>query len=361
MHNIDTIHVMKLSGFVIYSVAFVIFLTPFFLLPSDLVHAQSMPSGTSALTLSASSNNPVPGQTVTITLASYSFNIDSATIIWSFDGNQVQKGIGLTTLDVKAPSLGIKKTIDVNVITTNGQHYNSSIVIGSGSIDTIIETDGYTPPFFNGKIPFVVQNTVKIIALPHLSNTSGKEYDPTSLIYQWKKDDGTVFQDQSGYGKQSLSLTGDIIPRPYNIIVTASTRDGSAQGQSLIQVSPTSPSITFYNNDPLYGPYFNRATTGTLHIGSQKEAKIFASLFGFNFSNDISKVLTLDWMINGSSHPELANNSSIVLRSPDGVAGTANVELNAQGIDNILQGGDASFNVNFDAVSSVSSSTPVTL
>ncbi len=353
---------MKFFSFVIFNLGFGVLLTSFFLLPTSISHAQSLPVDLRTVNLTASSENPSPGQTLTITAASYSFDINASTIIWTVNGKQVQKGIGVTTLNVVAPALGKKTAVTVTAVTTDGSRFTNTLDLGSGSIDMIIETDGYTPPFFKGKIPFVFQNNVTVIAVPHLVNSAGKEYDPTTLLYQWKKDNGIVLQDQSGYGKQAITLKGELVPRPYYLIVTASTRDGAAQAQSIIQIAPTSPSINFYLDDSLYGPLLNRAITGPLHIGSQKETSAFASLFGFNFSNTIANDLTLDWMINGIEHPELASNKSIVLRAPDGVSGNSHLELGVRGINNILQEADNNFNVTFDATSNSSNTTvPINL
>ncbi len=352
---------MKFSRFVNYKHFFSILYFALALLVTTSTQAQVMPPNATAIVLTPSTNNPVPGRVVTIKAESFTFDIDSATVIWSVNGKEVQKGIGLVTLDVKAPVLGKKTTISVTAVTTKGIRYTSSIPIGSGSMDLIIETDGYTPPFFKGKTPLVFQNTVTVIAVPHLANASGVEYDPASLVYQWKKDDGTVLQDQSGYGKQSVSLKGGIVPRPYYLIVTASTRDGSAQAQSLIDINATSPSVVFYKNDPQYGPFFNTAVLGSLKIGSQKEIQAFASLFGFNFSKNIANDLTLDWSINNIEHPELASSKSIILRAPDGDSGTSHIELDVRGVNNILQGGGNDFDISFSKTSSAIDASPINL
>jgi hypothetical protein len=320
-----------------------------------------MPGVGSPLSLSSSATNPTPGQPVTITAVSYSFDLDSATIIWSVDGKEVAKGIGQTTFKIQAPQLGKKDEVETAAITPDGSEYDASIVIGSGSIDLIVESDGYAPPFFKGKTPLAFQNTATIIAIPHLADSSGKEYDPSTLIYTWKKDDGTVMQNQSGYGKQSISLPGEIIPKPYAVDLTVRDRAGTAQAQSIIQISPTSPSIQFYNDDPLYGPLFNRALGNSLRIGSQKQAGIFAALFSFNFSpKDIARDLDLNWLINGTAHSELASNQSITVRTPEGVAGTSEIELDARGITSILQGASRDVTISFDTTGSTASSTPVT-
>ena len=359
MHNIDTIYLMKLTRFVNFTFLFVVSITTLGFSTANISHAQGVPATGNTITLTASTNNPLPGQIVTITAASYTFNINGATITWSTGGKQLQKGIGLITYKATAPALGKKNTIDVTATTPDGGTYKNSLVLESGSIDLIMENDGYTPPFFKGKIPLVFQNTATVIAIAHLANSSGKEYDPATLIYNWKKDDGTVLGDQSGYGKQSISIKGSIIPRPYYLIVTASTRDNSAQAQSKIQIVPTSPFITFYVNDPLYGPLFNNAIDGSYHIGSQNELNVFASLFGFN----ISKLGTdpgLNWMINNLEHPELSTSQSITLRAPGGTAGNSNIDLGVKSNKNLLQSAELSFDVSFDASDSTAQSNPVT-
>jgi hypothetical protein len=337
-----------------------IFLT-FCLIFTISTHAQGIPTNITGITITSSTDNPVPGQTVTVTAASYSFDIESATIIWTVDGKQVQKGVGLRKLETQAPTLGKKKTIGVDAVLPDGNHFKNTMTLGSGSMDLIVETDGYTPPFFKGKTPLAFQNNITIIAIPHLANSSGKEYDPASLIYQWKKDDGTILQDQSGYGKQSITLKGNIVPRPYYLIVTANSRDGTAQAQSLIQINPTTPSIVFYPDDPLYGPMFNSAINGTLNISTQRETRAFASLFGFNFSpSNIANDLSLSWIINNIKHDELSGSQSVTLRAPSGVSGSSQVYLNVRGVNNILQGSSNGFNVSFDASNSSTQSAPVT-
>jgi hypothetical protein len=338
-----------------------VLIASFFLLsPISSVSAQGIPGGATSITITASTDNPTPGQIVTITAVSYSFDINSATVIWTVDSKQVQKGIGMNAYDVKAPTLGKKTTVTVSAVTPDGVHYANSLTLGSGSVDMIIETDGYTPPFFRGKTPLVFQNTLTVIALPHIANTKGVEYDPASLIYQWKKDDGTVIQDQSGYGKQSISIKGNIVPRPYYLIVTASTRDGSGQAQGLIQITATSPGIVFYKTDPLYGPLWNTALGTTFHIGSQKEATVFAGLFGFTFSKNIARDLSLSWMINNIEHTELSANTSVSLRTPPGASGTSRISLDVRGVDNILQQASGGLTASFDESSATGSSTPIT-
>ncbi len=311
-------------------------------------HAQAIPTGQGGLDLTASSDNPIPGQVVTITAKSYSTDINSAKITWSVNGKAVQSGIGVTSLDVNAPPLGSKLNVVVSAVTNNGAPFSNSIVIGSGSVDMILENDGYVPPLFLGKISASYQNSVKVIAVPHIADSSGVEYDPKTLVYQWKKNNVAI-ENGSGYGKQSIVIPGDIIPRAYTISVTAAPRSNAAQAFGIISVDPQSPSIKFYRSDALYGPLFNQAITDTVRLGTQKETSILAVPFGFNKPIGNVGSLSLSWLINGIEHPELASYESIVIRAPEGSGGSSNIELNVKNTKQILQGAQAGFSAQFNS------------
>ncbi len=226
---------------------------------------------------------------------------------------------------------------------------NNSITIGSGSIDMILEPDGYVPPFFTGKVPVAYQNSVKIVAVPHLANSAGVEYDPQTLVYQWQEND-SVLQDQSGYGKQSIVIPGNIVPRPYNITVTVSARDGSAQGMGITSVTPGAlGNMAFYDNDPLYGPLYNHALGSTVYVGAQRELGVLAVPYGFNLPSSGIGGLTWSWLVNGTEHPELAGNDIVTLRAPEGSSGSSDIETDVTNSQKILQQGNAALSVLFSA------------
>jgi hypothetical protein len=76
------------------------FLLFFLIFFSFNVQAQGVPVAGGGIDLSASSDSPVPGQKVTITARSYSIDINSANITWTSGGKVLQKGVGLTSLEI---------------------------------------------------------------------------------------------------------------------------------------------------------------------------------------------------------------------------------------------------------------------
>ena len=313
---------------------------------SSATYAQGIPGAVGGLELSASTNNPAPGQVVTVTAKSYGADISGATISWKVNGKTVQTGAGSVALQIQAPALGKSEEIGATATLANGTVLQNTITISSGSVDMIIEASGYVPPLFLGKLSPSYQNTVSVVAVPHIANASGVEYDPSTLIYLWKKN-GQVLQDQSGYGKQSLTVDGDVVPRPYSVSVSVSSRDGAAQAQGTTEVTLQAPTISFYVSDPLYGTLFNQAVNGTVRIGAQKESSVLAVPFGFDRPSDGLGGLSLDWQVNSQSRPELSSSDSVVLRAPGEAAGSSQIGLQIRNSKSILQGADAGFTVMF--------------
>ncbi len=318
----------------------VVFLSYFFVFSS--AHAQI--SVTGGLELSPSTDNPVPGQTVTITARSYTIDINAAKVTWVVDGKVVRSATGATSLEVIAPILGKKMSIEVTAVNTDGTVIKNSFTLGSGFVDLVFETDGYTPPFFRGKLSPVYQNTIKIAAIAHVANSAGIEYDPSSLVYQWKKN-GRVIEDQSGYGKQYVLIAGDVVPRPYDISVTVWPRDNSASAVAYASVQSGTPSIGFYVDDATYGPLFNRSITNTVYVGQQKEVTVFGVPFGFNAVD--TPETEWNWGINNLKRDTLSSKKSVILRAPEGSSGTSQVRLNIGSTERILQGATSGFSVIF--------------
>lgn len=299
-----------------------------------------------AIELDLSVENPTPGQEIVITARSYSLDINASTVTWTINGQQVQKGIGLTQYTFKAPALGKKTTIGVSAVSSGGKSAYGSVSINSGSVDLIVETDGYVPPFFKGKLPIVYQNSIKIIAIPHLARADGTLYDPKTLVYKWQKGSET-FETESGYGKQSISFVGEIVPREFTINVTVYNREGTISTSGYMPITFTSPSISFYVNDPLYGPLYNKAIRENLSIGKEGEVRVISAPFGFSKNNFN---LQYDWEINGENDPNLAQSESVIFRAPtNSDGGVSAIDLTVTNIKSMLQNARMSMRAMYDS------------
>ncbi len=340
------------------SLAIALLAASYFLLPISGAHAQGVPSNSGGLTISSSVANPRPGQSVTLTASSYTIDLGAASISWTAGGKILGKGTGLSKISVQAPDAGKKLTVNVTAVSPGGISIASSITLASGAVDMIVEPAGYVHPFFRGKTPVAYQNKVKIIAIPHLSNSSGVEYDPANLVYKWEQG-SSVLQDQSGYGRQSVVIAGSMVPRPYLVTVTVTTRDGASVGSGSVSVAQESPTVTLYRNDLLYGPLFNYALGSQLYLGTKREAGVLAVPYGFNVPATRGGNLAYSWLINGAQHPELSANRSITARAPDDKPGSSNIRLTISNTEDILQEAGASLSVTWNAAGAQSQSNAV--
>lgn len=302
------------------------------------VRAQ-VPSSIDGMEISVSPANPAPGQHVSIKVESYVTDLNAAAIVWIVDGKNYAKGTGMQTLEVSAPQIGKSLTIVAVIMTTEGKEVKKSVTIKSGGVELVWESGGYVPPFYKGKATFAYENPIRITAMPHLAGANGSELDPRSLVYKWKKN-SKVVQDQSGYGKQTLSIQEDI-PTPFDIEVEVGTSNGSEKGEASINLEPGDPSISFYEEDPLYGVLYNKAILNKISL-TNPELSIRAVPYTFN-----TKGLKYLWSINNLEKPDLSTNQSVTLRPKGDATGNSDLSLEIRNMNDILQGAKNAIGVSF--------------
>ncbi len=296
--------------------------------------------------LKLSNDSPTPGQNITVTAESYVSDLNSSNITWKVNGVAFQKGVGVTSIVVQAPSLGKNLTINITAVTPEGKTMTNNVTLTSGNVDLILESQGYTPPFFAGKIPLAYQNTYRIVAVPHLADASGKEYDPQTLEYQWTKD-SRVVQDQSGYGKQVFTWKDEVVPRQRIVDLKVFTRDGKEQAEKFIAIEAGAPSIAFYKDDSVYGTFFNTAVSGNLGLGKGGEVSVLAVPFGFNKPAGSLGDLSFSWLLNSVEQDSLSANQSITLRAPSDQSGSSDIQLTVTNTQDFLEKAAAGFSANF--------------
>jgi len=294
------------------------------------------------VTIELGNENPAPGQNVEVTIESFSFDLNAAAVVWTVNGKVYAQGVGIKSISLKAPPIGSKTTVVANVKAAGVTEISKSIVFGSGNVDIVWEVDGYTPPFFQGRLPYSYQNSVKLIAIPHISSGGAKEIDPKTLVYSWKLG-GKYIEGGQGYGKQSVVVRSDIIPKPLEISVDVSNREQTVHTAGSINLAPSEPSVSFYEEDSLYGILFNKAIGESITM-KNSEMKIIAIPYGFNLNASKD---TYTWSINNIEQTDLAKNRSIVVRTKGDMDGTALINMNLRSESNILQGAAGSFVVYF--------------
>ncbi len=303
-----------------------------------------IPASVDGTTIDTNVDSPRPGQSVEVFVESFGLDLNASSIVWLVDGKNTGQGIGLKKILVTMPEIGVALNIKAIIKTPQGKEVQKSLVLKSGSVDIIWEPKGYVPPFFKGKLPLVYQNSVHVAAIPHLSKDGSAEIDPKTLVYQWKLD-GKYVPDGQGYGKQSIDIQLDSIPKPLELEVEVYTREQSQNTSASISIEPVEPFLFFYEDNPLYGILFNKILTGRVSLKNE-EMRVRAVPFGFNMDlkNDSNNYA---WSINNVDQPNLLKNQSITIRTKGEAEGSSNISLDIRNQGAILQGARGQFTVYF--------------
>ncbi len=294
------------------------------------------------VTIDTSNENPKPGQNVDIFIESYLFDLNSSSIVWTVNGKVSDKGIGIKKISVPAPKIGTQIDVSVDIKGSDGREVKKAISIRSGYVDLVWESDGYVPPFYKGKAPFSYQNNVRITAIPHLAKNSGTEVDPRTLVYTWKLG-GKYIDNGQGYGKQSVVIEYGDIPKTLEITVDVINREQTLHTVGSMNLTPSEPSLLFYEEDSLYGIYYNKVLPDKFNL-KNVEAKILAIPYGFNLNN---QEIDYTWSINNIEQSDLIKNRSIIIRTKGDTSGSSNLFLDIRNQDRILQGARGNFTINF--------------
>ncbi|HEX7651271.1 MAG TPA: hypothetical protein VF439_00955 [Candidatus Paceibacterota bacterium] len=268
------------------------FLSPFIgisLLIAPLA-AGAQTLGADPLTLDASPAYPHPYETVTITPSSSILNLSASTLTYTVNGKAAGKVSGGSSFTVQMDAAGAATTIGVTITGPDGTT-QSSLVLRPSDVELIAEPQTTTHPLYPGAALVASQSTVRLVALADLRGASGR-LDPKSLIYDWKLGDQELAA-QSGAGQSVLMVTAPMRYRDADVSVTVSDAADTVVGSASVALAPVDPSVRIYENDPLLGPRFDTALSGTFTM-DDTEASFLAVPYFF------SKAPGIAWSISGT-------------------------------------------------------------
>jgi hypothetical protein len=288
---------------------------------------------------------PEPNQSVDVVLESYVTDINKAKITWLVNGVEKKSGNGLKNFTFTTGNAGVTTTLGIIIVTAEGQTVNITRRLRPFSIDLMWQSESYTPPFYKGKALFSPQNTITIIAMPHMTNSSGSEVSPKNLTYRWLKN-GTVQDADSGYGKNTYTFTQGVIARPFEIMVEVSNSDSSSTGFARIDVPMNDPFILFYKKSPLYGIEFQNALSGKVKLTNSKEIAVVGVPFFFGTTNQ-NIGLMYKWAINGILIDNNFKETTRIFRQIEGTSGSSKISLSVEHGGKILQLANSMFDIEF--------------
>lgn len=273
--------------------------------------SQAQFGGVDPLEIMLTPEYPRPYQTVSVRPASTLIDLTASEVVVSSNGTVVSRGSGSAPVNVTIGGPGSVTTIRVSA-TTGGQTYTKELRIRPADVSLIVEPLTSSHPFYMGGTGVASEGLLRLIAFPDFRNTNGIRVDPATLVYTWRLGD-QVLQEQSGIGKSYLSATAPVRYRDTIVTVTVATADSAIVAQAQAVVAPIDPIVRIYRSDPLLGPLFNQALTGTAALTGDEET--FRAV-PYHFAG----APAITWLVNGA---ESGGANDITLRATGNGGGSA--------------------------------------
>lgn len=304
---------MKVSKLLKWGVAGYLFLAPF------LIFAQV--SGLEqSFNLSVSPQNPGPRELVSFSVSAFEFNIDLANIVWSVDGKSVKSGTGEKSFSFTSPENGKSSTVSVVVTPKGGSPIQKSMTISPADMDLIYEViDGYTPPFYKGKTLPIKQSQLRVVAMPNVKTVSGGYAKAKDFVYTWRKD-GENIPSQSGFGRNSLILSNQILDTGNTVEVAAT--NGIKKVDGSLEIVTLEPEIVFYELSLATGVKYQKAIVSGETI-SQPKLSLVAEPYFLSKNIQKNNDIVTTWKLNEQPASPVSKNNLII--NTAAATGTVNV------------------------------------
>lgn len=290
-------------------------------------------------------DTPGPNTQVILKINSYSFDVNSSYITWLIDGRVVKKGVGEKSISVQTGDVGSSIKIEARVLLQNGTEIKKRTTLKISDIDILWHTNTYVPSYYFSKALSIKKSFITLTAMPLLYK-NGRKIAPTDLIYEWNLDRKNK-ASSSGFGRQSFTFKIDgLIKRSHTIKVTVSDIQKTLRAKKSITITPRNPEIIFYENHPLEGPRYQKATTNFQTFSGQ-EHQFLAVPFYFSINNPNN--LLYEWRANGEKEDMIDQKKYLFnFRSLADAVGNILVSLRIINESSIAQQTSESFSINVE-------------
>jgi hypothetical protein len=259
-------------------------------------------------------------------------------------GKKMSSGIGQKSFSLNAPALGKETTVIATVALFDGD-LNETITIRPSIMTLLWEAnDSYVPPFYEGKAMPSADSEIKVVALPEIKSGSSL-VDPTNMTYDWQLDE-TADENNSGYGKNYFTYTGDYLDDSDNVSVTATTLDQKYSTTGAVDVATVTPKIEFYKKDANLGTIWEQALSDGYDVTSSQTLQ--AAPYFISPQNLQIPFLTFTWAVNDQevNVPTYSKNLlPLILQS--GTSGSSKIELDISNTHDLNQTASKVINVQY--------------
>ena len=277
------------------------------------------------LTLTLSPENPAPGETVRLSVQSYTMDLDRSTITWSANGTPFAGGVGLKEASIVAGPVGAATRLRVQASDPDGNAGAAEASIQPSEMDILWSTDSYVPSFHHGRALAGTNAKVRAYAFVSFARAGGPRIPESDIIYRWLRN-GTAITSVSGRGKSSASFPGPAPLRSDTITVEAEAVDKSVSARASATIPATEPVLALYENHPLFGILFHRAIVGDVNTDEHEE-KVTAIPYFAHISSLNDPTLSYEWRVNDMPITPDSEEPETLTITADEYTGPADIEL----------------------------------
>ncbi len=285
--------------------------------------------------------NPEPKSDVTLTFKSYSFDANTASLVWTVNGKKVLEGEGETKLIIRTGDVGDTTTVMVRASTVSGFNIAQSITITPASVMMMYESPkSYVPLLYEGRSLPGEGALVRVTAFPSIGD-SGALVSPSRLSYTWYIND-QLFKAVSGAGKQSALIRLDYLQSKNDIKVIVRS-PGGASAEKTITIYPHAVMPLLYTFDSVLGVDY----TKLIDKRFETVKEFIISLEPFYVSDEESKRASFVWYLDGFPSTPLGGRI-LALQPKENSYGTKMLTIDVYGTDKRLQKASTKTELIFD-------------
>lgn len=321
---------------------FLIFAALLALAPAAAAAQYGVPGSDGALSISMSPQYPGPQQTVTLTLSSALYDVESSAIVWRANGSVIAQGPGVKSVQIQTGAVGDDTRVSADLSAPSGSA-NAEFTITPTAVDLLWESTSYTPPFYRGRALPAAGAPITLVAIPHFG--SKHAVAPSSAVYTWRQD-GRVLASLSGRGRSSATFSGPSLYGSTIITVDVAAPDGSVSGEASVRIADQSSPLVLYEDHPLYGILFNRALGSGSNISST-ESSFAAIPFFAPVKSPLERGLSYTWKVNDTAVAPSETHPNEITINAAASTGIANVALELDDASNYFYSAQSAWDLSF--------------
>jgi hypothetical protein len=197
---------------------------------------------------------------------------------------------------------------------------------------------------YKGKAMPSSQSVIKVVAMPQVK--AGTIASPTSMTFAWQRN-FNAYPDFSGYSKNSFLFQTSYLNAKEQISVKATDVSSGATGTQSITLTTGKPQILFYVYNPLEGILYSHEL-GNIFSLESSEATIVAEPYFFSPLDPVSSDLKYSWKLNEQNIATPSKKNWLVIKKPEGIAGSASIAVSIASISRLFQSAEKSVIVNLE-------------